>query len=455
MSPAKKKKKPRRNQAKRARAAARQPQVHNNAAQTSPDGELGLRLRLSAVDTWFFRESRPHNAVGASELASLFPPPAATIAGALRTAIGDAQGTDWQQFASDPGHPLRALIGHGDDLGPLSIDGPWLSLDDQPLFPAPAFLLARASGDRSKYQRMRLGPAADTDLGHVHLPQMPDGARDYKPLEQSWINADGMRRLLVGHTPNADQVHGFDDLCSHESRLGIARNQQTRTVEQGMLYQTRHLRPRHGLSIDLALHGLAPEHTPTAGTLLRLGGEGRLATLHTVNAPDPVTAIKPRAAHRGLILILLTAADLDGGWLPPGFTADAGPDTNPGNDGKPGTNAGLSWSGELHGIPLRIRGAVIGRALRQGGWDQAAGQPRPVRSLLPAGSAWYCELADDELSKDGDLQTAIDTLHGSQLSGQLGDQQGNTADYHHRLGHGRIAVGLWPKTEHPEQEQTP
>ena len=433
-------KKSRRSKAQRKKAnnpAQPKPRANASTSAQASNANSGPRLRLSAIDTWFFRESRPHNAVGASELGSLFPPPAATLAGALRTAIGDAQGTDWQQFNSNPEHPLRALIGHGDDLGPLAIDGPWLQLDDRPLFPVPAFLLARGHGAEREFQRLRLGPAADTDLGRVHLPQMPDNARDYKPLDNSWVDADGMAQLLAGKTPSAQQVLDFDDLCSHEPRLGIARDRHTRTVEPGMLYQTRHLRPRDGLSIDLALNGLTPEHIPGTGTLLRLGGEGRLASLQSINAPCPVAAIKPRAAHHGLIVILLTAADLGDNWLPPGFSADPGP------------ASGQSWSGELHGVQLRIRGATIGRAQRQGGWNQAAGQPRPVRSLLPAGSAWYCELADAGSNSQDELQTAIDSLHGKQITNTpaTGDS------YHHRLGHGRIAVGLWPRTEHPEQEQ--
>ena len=42
------------------------------------------------LDTWFFREARPHGSVGNSELGSQFPPPVRTLLGALRTAIGDA-----------------------------------------------------------------------------------------------------------------------------------------------------------------------------------------------------------------------------------------------------------------------------------------------------------------------------------------------------------------------------
>jgi len=46
------------------------------------------------------------------------------------------------------------------------------------------------------------------------------------------------------------------------------------------------------------------------------------------------------------------------------------------------------WTGEIAGVRLEIHSTVIGKAIREGGWDQAAGAPRTVRSLLPAGSAW-------------------------------------------------------------------
>ena len=63
-------------------------------------------LRLTAFDTLFFRESRPFDAIGGSELASVFPPPPRTVLGAVRSAIGDALGADWKQF-HDLMRPMR------------------------------------------------------------------------------------------------------------------------------------------------------------------------------------------------------------------------------------------------------------------------------------------------------------------------------------------------------------
>ena len=438
MSPPETGKKTRHLSARQKRKAAAAPVSAAPDSQTAADGDGDGRqtLRLSAIDTWFFRESRPHNALGASELRSLFPPPPATIAGALRTAIGDARSTDWQRFNADPDHPLRAIIGHGNDLGPLQLDGPWLELDGTRLYAAPAFLLARGEGGQRQFQRLRVGTAAHTDLGHVHLPTLPEGVRDYQPLTDAWVTAEALRKLLSGGRPRPEQVYTLDQLCISEPRLGIARDPRSHSVQEGMLYQTRHLRPRPELSVAAGVRGLDPAQTLPAGTLARLGGEGRLASLELSSRPDPLPTLAPQAgppgSQVGLILLLLTAADTGNGWLPPGFRRDRDP-ADPGPQ---------SWSGKLHGIPLRIRAAALGRAQRRGGWDQAASRPRAVRSLLPPGSAWYCEPITDS-----DLQTSIDTLHGSQLPG--------TDNYHQQLGHGQIAAGLWPSTEHPAQEHTP
>ena len=57
------------------------------------------QINFEPVDSWFFRESRPHDAAGAAQLSSLFPPPIRTLAGAFKTLIGNSLGINWQQFA--------------------------------------------------------------------------------------------------------------------------------------------------------------------------------------------------------------------------------------------------------------------------------------------------------------------------------------------------------------------
>jgi CRISPR-associated protein Cmr3 len=131
----------------------------------------------------------------------------------------------------------------------------------------------------------------------------------------------------------------------------------------------------------------------------------------------------------GLVLTLLTPVDLDGCWLPLGFALDR-------KDGRP-----TVWRGELTGVPLTVHSAVIGPALREGGWDLAARQPRPVRSLVSAGSAWYATVQDASggtLTGEA-LRPAIAALHGARLAEDA-------------LGHGQLAVGLFDATRFHDLE---
>lgn len=395
--------------------------------------------RFHALDTWFFRESRPHGAIGGAELDSLFPPPARTLVGAVRTLLGERAGVDWQAYADTRGaipaggKTLRDLIGFGDDLGPLRCAGPWLTRveDDKTaerLYPAPLFLAAKTEAGGPGYHRLAIGPAVDCDLGRVRLPVL--AARGAKILDEHWLTGAGYARVLAGGLPEPAEVVKTADLLHREPRLGIARANARRTVEAGLLYQTRHIRPRIGedgreLAVELDLSGVAPEWAPLpARDRVRLGGEGRLALVATRTDTPPLPAAPRPSGQQGLVLVLLShallEADAEGGWLPP---------AGPGGGADP-----TLWRGRLKTIPLTCHAAVLGKAVREGGWDLAARRPRPVRSLIPTGSAWFCTV------DDGDMAAALAALHGQAVGKDT------------ELGRGLLAVGLW--NDHAPKENT-
>ena len=130
-------------QAKKAREAKAQqkpqtPTITKVAAQAmalqpSPNGTVNLQFK--PIDTWFFRESRPHDAAGASELSSLFPPPVRTLLGAVRSFLGDSLGVDWQQFNRNGEYAeLKQAMGDGESLGALSVSGAWVCKSGQRLY---------------------------------------------------------------------------------------------------------------------------------------------------------------------------------------------------------------------------------------------------------------------------------------------------------------------------------
>jgi CRISPR-associated protein Cmr3 len=394
-----------------------QQETRQLAVQDCADGELTLQLQ--AYDTWFFRESRPHDAVGASKLSSLFPPPVRTLAGALRTFLGDQVDIDWQTLqCKDNDFDFQHNLGNAEHLGQLQLNGPWICYKDQRLYPAPLYLMQQ----EQIIERLGAGKPVRCDLGTVRLPVLPEGCRPgFKNLEQRWLNAVDMAKCLNGEVPEAQKIISADDLFSHEARLGIARDNSQRKVLDGKLYQTRHLRLKDEVQVELKaknLHPLLIKALPVGGqAIVRLGGEGRMASLETSLATEPLPFAKAKAKQsETLLLHFITPADFNGQMFPENFT-------------KTEYQGKTVWQGVLNGIELMIEAAVIGKAHREGGWDMQKHQPRPVRSHIPAGSAWYCRLAQSY-----DWQTLQTQLHGQCI--------GLDSAY----GRGQILLGHWHDT---------
>jgi CRISPR-associated protein Cmr3 len=370
---------------------------------------------FEAVDTLFFRESRPMESVGGSQLSSSFPPPARTLIGAIRTAIGQSQGVDWNAYQkAEPGqHPLHALMGTPSDLGPLRFQGPWLSSGGERLYPMPLHLLFKVGeGQALEHTALVPGPAVHCDLGRVRLPTKARALDGAKPLGDDFLTEAGLMAVLKGQPLKRSHWVRAQDLFDPEPRLGIALDAARRTTGDGLLYQTEHIRPRPAarLGLGMTVHGLPHDGLVQTG-MGRLGAEGRMA--HWRRTPAHVLPTPGGDAQTGLLLLLLTPALFQNGWLPDGFEPD------------PDENGVMRWRGRLCGVELLLHSAVVGKPRREGGWDMAKHLPRPLVSLVPEGSGYYCTCPETS------PQAALAALHGSQI-GQ------DTA-----WGRGQLAVGYW------------
>lgn len=80
-------------------------------------------------------------------------------------------------------------------------------------------------------------------------------------------------------------------------------------------------------------------------------------------------------------------------WLPQGFGSSE-----------------VGWQAEIRGIKINLVSACVGKAQREGGWDQKQHKPRAIESYLPAGSAFFVEV-DADISDEA----LISTLHGQTM----------------------------------------
>lgn len=387
------------------------------------------QIDFEPADSWFFRESRPHDAAGAARLSSLFPPPARTLAGAVKTLLGNNLGVNWQQFARGSsnitveGHDLYYWLNGGISFSNVRLVREINGQRDM-LYPAPLCVLAYGEVTK-ELVRLQPGEPVRCDLGTVRLPELAHQADGAAPLEKTWVTADDLARILAGGQLDDIKLIRESDLVTYEPRLGIGRDNRKGTVKEGLLYQTSHIRLKPGVALSLETRlpdELASQLANTLATsaIQRVGGEGRMAhlTLHAGSEPLPKAPAVSSSA-KGLVLMLINDAVITGTDKAPlpGFT----PVQQDGVD---------MWLGEINGVELVLECCVVGKAVRRGGWDLQHNCPAPVCSLTPAGSCFFVRLAGEALS----LDQAIEQLHGASL---------RTGEAHQQHQHGQILCGLW------------
>lgn len=368
-------------------------------------------IDITPVDSLFFRDSSPFNAgeVGQMEVASLFPPYADTVVGALRAALARAQGWQSGKWGAD----ITKLLGCYDDLGPLGYRGPYLLRHKELLLPAPRhLLLARHKADESISRFSFLSPSEkilETDIGAVQLPERRISQQkheqkhesNFKVAEDAYLSCQGMQAVLAGDSPAASDFFSHKELWSSETRAGIARDNIKSVVREGQFYQSSHTRLHNGVSLCMEITDYA-EAIPSLATL---GGESRMVSLKKLEvAPNFPTAdiqVKDGVIHYTVTLLTPTKL-VDNSWHDPALKEKT-----------------------LADLPGSIISACVGKPKLIGGWDSVKKEPKKLEPYLPAGSIFFMKArAEDK-----------DTLSSKHLS-HIGERQ----DW----GYGQILIGNYP-----------
>ncbi len=426
-------------------------------------------LRAAPWDSLFFRENRPWVAPGGAGLRSHFPPPAATVAGAVRAAL--------DQAADETGIRMR---------------GPYLSRDGEALYPSPAshciVQSPQGAGLTPVLARRFPGESpVQTDLGRVLLPQnVSPGFRAPEDVENHWMTVGALGKFLAGqiapnvHAVALEELIHQDNLAIPDIRVGHRRDPATGAAEEGLLYNTQHVRLAHGLEVSLAVQVSRQRslqlQQQSWSKNARFGGEGRMAHFSVGQpiahpsshlAPSAAAQFAPRlAANEGKLRFFLY-------FVTPAIFAGTQPGSGSGNfrdwykakkivhtsrygvidcwscapfarlpteKRRPRVRIPQSVRAqqELH---FRIMSACCHKPVRLGGYSSGFGPgrlaiglgSRPLQSYQAAGSIWFCEIdigAVDPLAASKEALEKLGQLHGKQLGSQR------------ELGFGEVLVGL-------------
>jgi CRISPR-associated protein Cmr3 len=339
------------------------------------EGMAEIFVRITGRDPLLFRDGRPFaDELGALSARTLRMPHPGTLAGFLRTRLGNLLG--WQWNSDDAARARR-----------ISVAGPLLSCDRRVLFPAPADAVVHKGAGSSAVAVMTLRPAAPPPGAGCDIP---DGllplqvTEDQKP-EPGYLYwpADPMLAWLASST--GDGVRVPEPLAGPEveARTHVAVDHARGTIREGRLFTTEGLafgtsdRNKGFDYLEWSLlarvtgrdvggfHGLAP-----------FGGEGRLAYVESAE-PQSWPQASPTLAERlqggtRVRMVLATPACFAYGWKPGWLDAmlTGAPPSAP-------------------GVRLQLVSAAVPRRAAVSGWDYETKRPKAVRWLVPAGAVYF------------------------------------------------------------------
>ena len=318
-----------------------------------------IGLVLEPLDLLFFRDGRPFEAGIRVGSTTIFPQ---TLAGAVRTALLEQAGCDFDAFARDTsagksiGESLAEQSSDLANIAAVAVGGPWFLRDGQPLVPAPASLLRDGDGEIVRLAPLRSALPGWSPEEPGMLP-LWTRSRTKADRVSGYLTLEGAGRFLQGEMPTFDQFVPADELFATDTRTGIVVGAETLTVATGMIYSADYLSLKPGVALYAELSGPEPVLLQAFAeeTAIPLGGQSRYVRIRRTR--EPVQWPRHRWERAGSLLLLTTPAPFDDGWRPP---------------------------------YLDIAAAAVPGHVAVSGWDLARAGPKPTRFAVAAGAVYFC-----------------------------------------------------------------
>lgn len=337
-------------------------------------------VRIIGRDPLLFRDGRPFaNEQGALSARTLRLPQPGTLAGFLRTYLGNLHGWVW-----DADGAARARE--------ISVAGPLLAKGERVLFPAPADAVVYAREGAVSITALRpiaLPSGAGCDIPNGLLPLRVTEDIKPEPAYAYWP-ADTIFAWLASPTgdlvPVPERISGPEI----EERMHVAVDDARRTSLEGHLFTTEGLTfgtsdRSQGFAYtewSLLVRMRGQEARDLDG-LRPFGGEGRLAYVESTEPqrwPQPSAALTERLRDAGHVrMVLATPARFSRGWKPGWLDA---------------TLVGVPPSAPE--VRLRLIAAAVPRRMGGSGWDYENRRPKAVRWLVPAGAVYFFEVVEGD-----------------------------------------------------------
>lgn len=346
-----------------------------------------MELKLQPLDTLFFRDGKPFARGDENWADGNFPPNPSVIYGAMRTALATIPGKEIL-FSEVPSKLDKTIY---------KVSGIYYNIGHTNYLPLPLDLVeykTNAEGidaqEKHKVNFLHLSPmksVLSAEKSFVKYLLHPEGFQQADNLDGGLITENQLGAYLQGNINALDDAIKLGDFIKSEPKVGIGRNDATRSAEEGLLYRvdTKRL-DKIEMRIKVSASGYSQEDLDRP--VVHLGGETKLIQIKKVGLDT--LDIKSPNLQKGQFKIYLST---------PAFFTKYG------------------WKPDLErmGIKATLVAACVGKPVSIGGYDMAKNEPKPMLKAVPAGSVYYYE--SEEVP-----ETILEKISGKSISDVLQEQ---------------------------------
>lgn len=332
-------------------------------------------LQIEAIDTLFFRDGKPFEMGDENWANGIFPPLPSVFYGAIRSAY----------FSQYP-QKLQDWIDKKieDPTKDLKIEGVFL-FNETIYIPLFSEFVTKNKEDVF-FQRNELIDKDEVfSSSSMNLKPYNDEVENVQGLIDIYSHSS-LENFINDNQSDLSDYKPLEDLITKELKIGIGRQNNTKTTEEGKLYRVALNRmeaknkPNSKLSflIDVNLEVLGDNFS---FDFLKLGGENKITTVKPLDIE--IEFSKPKI-DKYFKLALLTPTIFNNGWLPKEFVYD---------------QSEKAYIGNWKGVKLKLIRAFCGGSISIGGFDVKEKRPKKMSLAVPAGSVYHFEILDQTDSK--------------------------------------------------------
>lgn len=327
-------------------------------------------IEINPLDVLFFRDSKPFNRTEDSWANSLSFPNLTTIYGALRTSHFGCH-MEQLKYANRANDPTRGL----------EIKNAALSFDNLICYATPADLSCYKERNKlffkySELVKNEMSSSLSLKTGLTYSVKKEIHHDYYKEASKVMIR---LSKFDLENYFDNDEIEGIDlgNSIYEESKIGIGRNDLSKTSEDGLLYRIGQIRYQDNLKIIVEINDGIID-IPESG-VFQMGGQGKAVSYRILqnNTFLKVDESQSKEKCNRLKIYMKSPAVFRNGWKPDFL-----------NEGK------NMLEGIVDGKRVRLIGACIDGYNLVGGYDIESNRAKPLVRCVPAGSIYYMELLE-------------------------------------------------------------